>query len=113
MSGVRSGTLAVVVFCSLAGCAKSPETIGAAPIAGAPYAAYSCEQITAALKESETALAVLSESQSRKRAGDAMGVILIGVPVASAVGEDHEVEIAMKKGQINALKAERQRKSCI
>ncbi|ESZ71424.1 hypothetical protein X727_09580 [Mesorhizobium sp. L103C119B0] len=48
-------------------------------------------------------LAVISDQQNKAAPGDALGVFLIGVPVASMSGGDHEAEIAILKGHCGAL----------
>jgi hypothetical protein len=71
----------------LAGCATPPERIAAVPNAG-PCTAGDRER-----------LALLSSKQSRAATSDAVGVFLIGVPVASLSGADNEAEIAILKGR--------------
>ena len=47
-------------------------------------------------------MALVSNQQSKAASGDALGVFLIGVPVASLAGGDHEAEIAILKGRCGA-----------
>jgi len=94
------------------GCAKNPSAIAANPVIGAPYAGLSCSQIASTRADSELALKDLSAKQSRMRAGDTFGVLLIGVPVSSAVSEDYEMQIANEKGKIQSLQTEAHRKNC-
>ncbi|MES0130929.1 hypothetical protein [Mesorhizobium sp. M0029] len=49
-------------------------------------------------------LAVISNQQNKSATGDALGVFLIGVPIASMSGGDHEAEIAFLKGRCGATK---------
>lgn len=49
-------------------------------------------------------LATLTNQQSQAANRDALGVFLIGVPVASMSGGDHETEIAVLKGRCGPRK---------
>lgn len=71
------------------GCATRPANIVAVPNAGP------CTQADRAK------LATLSKQQSDAATADTIGVILIGVPMASAIGGDKEAEIAILKGRCN------------
>lgn len=77
---------------TLAGCATPPERIAGVPNAG---------PCTTSDKQR---LALLSNQQSKAATGDALGVFLIGVPVSSLSGNDHEAEIAILKGRCGAPK---------
>jgi hypothetical protein len=79
--------LAFAAVALLAGCATPPERIK--PVANAG-------QCTAQDRER---LSLLSNKQSQAATGDALGVFLIGVPVASLAGADNEAEIAILKGR--------------
>ena len=80
------------VVATLAGCATPPERIAGYPNAG-PCTASDRQH-----------LALLSNQQSKAATGDALGVFLIGVPVSSLAGGDHETEIAILKGRCGAPK---------
>ena len=77
---------------ALASCARPPERIAAVPNAGA---------CTTADRQQ---LALLYNKQSKAAGGDALGVFLIGVPVSSLAGADHEAEIAILKGRCGSPK---------
>ena len=79
--------LTISVLAGLVGFATPPDKIAGVPNAGA------CTQ---ADKER---LALLSNQQNKAATGDALGVFLIGVPVSSMSGGDHETEIAILKGR--------------
>ncbi|BCM19224.1 hypothetical protein [Mesorhizobium sp. J8] len=79
--------LTVAAFVCIAGCATPPDKIAGVPNAG---------PCTQADKER---LATLTNQQNKAANGDALGVFLIGVPVASMSGGDHETEIAVLKGR--------------
>jgi len=87
---MRLGTgifLLVSVSLALAACAKPPDRIR--PVANSG-------PCTPADKER---LISLSQKQSQAASSDAVGVFLIGVPVASLSGADNEAEIAILKGR--------------
>jgi len=69
------------------GCATPPEKISGVPNSG---------PCTSADRER---LALLSNKQTKAANGDALGVFLIGLPVASMSGGDNETEIAILKGR--------------
>lgn len=71
----------------LASCAAPPERIAGVPNAG------KCTQAD------RQRLAILSNKQEKAANGDALGVFLIGLPVASMSGGDNETEIAILKGR--------------
>jgi hypothetical protein len=83
--------LATAVAAALAGCATPPERIKAAANDGQPCTDADRQQ-----------LAELSKVQKATATNDAVGVFLIGVPMGSATGKDHEAEIATLKGRCEA-----------
>lgn len=85
---MKTGTLAgLALVAVLAACATPPERISAVPNAGP------CSP------QDRQRLAVLSSKQSQAATNDALGVFLIGVPVASLAGANNEAEIAILKGR--------------
>ncbi|RWB00595.1 MAG: hypothetical protein EOQ39_35310 [Mesorhizobium sp.] len=90
---MKRTVLTISVLASLAGCATPPDKISGIPNSGP------CTQVD------RQRLAVISNQQSKAATGDALGVFLIGVPVASMSGGDHEAEIAILKGRCGPPKA--------
>lgn len=78
---------ACLALVTLAGCATPPERIAAVANPG-PCSPQDRER-----------LGILSNKQSKAATGDAMGVFLFGVPMASMAGGDNEAEIAILKGR--------------
>lgn len=101
--------LALVV---LAGCAKDPGKIQPITFPAGAYAHYSCEQLEQEWKTNENNLILMSKQQSSAAAGDAIGVFLVGIPISSLGGGDHEAEIATFKGRKLEIEAEQKRKQC-
>ena len=94
----------LVLGCALAvaACAKSPDAIPPVSMAGA-FDEVSCDYARQALLNERQTLASLSAAQSSAVAGDAVGVLLIGVPVSSLTGGDKAGDIGASKGKILAL----------
>ena len=84
--------LTLSLLACLAACATPPDKIAGVPNSG---------PCTAADRQR---LAVISNQQNKSATGDALGVFLIGVPLASMSGGDHEAEIAILKGRCGAPK---------
>lgn len=76
-----------IVIGVLGGCATPPSKIAGVPNQG---------QCTAADRER---LAILYSRQEKAARNDALGVFLVGLPLASMGGADHETEIAILKGR--------------
>lgn len=87
---------------ALAACAQSPDSIAPVSMAGA-FDTVSCDYARQALLAERQTLASLSSAQSSAVAGDAVGVLLIGVPVSSLTGGDKAGLIAASKGKVMAL----------
>lgn len=78
----------------------------------AAYSNLSCQQLAQEeLKEQQT-LSALSKTQNDAANGDAFGVFLLGVPMASTFGGDKEGEVATSKGKVQAIRSARMSKGC-
>lgn len=96
--------LALAALPLIAACAQSPSSI--APVSfGNAYANVSCQQARADLIAERQTLAALEGKQKGAVAGDAIGVLLIGVPMSSLTGGDVAGHIATSKGKVIALEA--------
>ena len=93
----------LAVLLILTACATPPEKIAAVQMSGAEYTGQSCDQLIAAKAASTQTLAALSKQQKDAVTGDAVGVLLIGVPLSSATGGDRETAIAVEKGRLAAI----------
>ncbi len=99
-SRVAIGLVALTMF---AACAKQPENIAAVEVNSEAYAGYSCRQLVNEKTKISQDLANLSAEQRDAAAGDAVGVFLLGLPLASMTGSDKETLIAVAKGKIQAI----------
>ena len=107
---MRIATTALIA--AAAGCAKSPEDIQAASLPPSAYAGASCADLAAADVSAATQLEDASRRQREAQTGDAVGVFLIGIPMASLGGNDAEAEIASLKGQRAAIQQARAAQDC-
>ena len=96
----------------VAACAKQPENIAAVNVGENEYRGYSCKQLQEAELKNTQALENLSASQKNAAAGDAFGVLLLGLPISSMAGADNETKIAVTKGHLQSIEREQQRKGC-
>lgn len=96
--------IALVALPFVAACAQSPASIAPAAMGNA-YAGISCNQARADLTAERDNLAALEGKQKGAVVGDAVGVFLIGVPVASLTGGNVAGHIAASKGKVLALEA--------
>ena len=76
------------------------------------YAGMSCDEINSNQQIEQSNLTTLSKAQADAAVGDAFGVFVIGVPIASVAGGDREGDIAVSKGKVEAMKAAKLKNSC-
>lgn len=96
--------LALIAILALAACAPGPDAI--APVAmGNAFANTTCADAAAMASAERVTLEALSSAQRGAAAGDAIGVLLIGVPISSIGGGDKSGAIAASKGKLLALDA--------
>lgn len=101
---------AIVVLAS--GCAPAPETIQAAYVSEIPYRSYTCEQLGEEAIRLNQALATASVAQSSARTNDTVGILLLGLPIGSMSGQSIAPQIALYKGQIEAVRTASLRNHC-
>jgi len=100
---MRSAIVAMIVVMTAAACAPAPETIGPAYVSDLPFRTYSCEQLGEEQARLSQALATASTQQSKARANDVMGVIILKLPIGSLSGQAVTPLISLYKGQIEAV----------
>jgi len=98
--------LALVLSCTmvLAACAQQPASIQPVSFAGA-YDEVSCARAQTLHQQEAARVPALVASQKQAVTGDAVGVLLLGVPMSSLTGADLEGEIAATKGKLLALES--------
>ena len=87
---------------TVSACAKGPDAI--APVSmGNAFSTLSCTQAKQMLLTERQTLAALEAKQKSAVVGDAIGVLLIAVPVSSLTGNDVEGALGTSKGKVIAL----------
>lgn len=99
-------------LCVVGACAPTPESIQPAYVSDIPYRSYTCDQLGEEGIRLQQALATASVAQSNARSNDTVGIILIGLPVGSMSGQSIAPQIALYKGQIEAVRTASLRNNC-
>lgn len=105
--------MAATMVAAYAGaCAPTPESIAPAYVSEVPYRSYTCDQLGEEQARLNQALASASVQQNNARSNDTVGIILIGLPVGSMSGQSIAPQIALYKGQLEAVHRASIRNSC-
>lgn len=102
----------ILAMLPLAACAAAPASIQPAYVSAVPYESWTCTQLAEESIRVNDALATASRAQEQARGNDAVGVILIGIPVSSLSGGNIAPQIAHLKGQKNAIETTMITKNC-
>lgn len=101
-----------VALVAMAACAKEPDAVQPAQVEIGSYMAMSCRTLSEKEAEGEVAVSSLSAKQKSAASNDALGVFLLGLPLASMSGNDSEAQLSIAKGQLNAIKIAKSKKGC-
>lgn len=104
--------LVVAAVMALAGCAPSPETIQPVKASEVPYRPWTCEQLAEEDGRLSNELRQAYVKQSKTRSDDAVGIALTFFPLASMEGRDLAPQIAVYKGQQDAVRAASEKNGC-
>lgn len=96
---------ALILPALLVACAPGPDAIAPAPLAPDTYAGIPCADARARHRAATETLAALEARQRSAATGDALAVLLIGLPVSGLTGSDARGLIATEKGRLLALDA--------
>ena len=96
----------------VASCASAPEYIKPALVGPEKYQAYTCEGLAAERNRVQDAYNEAAKKQNKARNDDALGVLLIGLPVDSMSGKNLAKVIALLKGELAAIQETADAKSC-
>ncbi len=112
---MKTITMIIAAALALAGCATQPSNIEAAYVPSSAYSETACDRLEADIVEAEQALAIAIAQQQSDADTDAvaMGVALVLFAPALlvlAATDDNDEAIAQAKGQVNAMKAEANRR---
>ncbi len=99
-SNVRALSLVLIATCSLVACSRTPDAIPATYTSSVPCEAWSCTQIVSEQAQVATALSAVSAQQAKTAQDDAIGVLVLGLPVG---GKDQSTEVGRLKGMQEAL----------
>lgn len=102
----------MTVTVALSGCAQQPENIAAVEVGTDAYSTMNCRQLAAEELAVNQSLENSSADQRRAANGDAWGVFLLGLPVSSMSGNDREAEIAIARGQLQAIDRQQASRGC-
>ena len=87
----------------LSGCASRASAIAPVAVASSDYKDLSCDEARALLTQKREIEIALTKQQNNAALGDAAGVFLVLLPLGSVFGADREGELAMAKGEVDAL----------
>lgn len=105
--------LAIILVSAITmGCAKSPESIAPFYVSEMNYQSLSCSQLAHEGRNLNVALARMSMQQEQASTGDMVGVLLVGLPVSSMIGENVAPEIGRLKGESIAVERTFLAKQC-
>lgn len=96
----------------LAGCAKAPEDIPPSFVSDTSYTSWSCQNLTIEGQKLGAGMSSAYSKQRTAREGDTVGVILLGLPVASLTGDNVAPEVARLKGEYEAVRRAATAKNC-
>lgn len=102
----------VAAFAALSACAKRPDAIVPIDIPMAAYQGQSCQQLASELIKEQQNLIAMSKQQEQAATGDALGVLVFGIPVSSATGGDKEGQVAVAKGKVQSIENTLKSKGC-
>lgn len=97
---------------AVAGCATRPENIQPAYVTTVTYQTWTCQQLGEEDARLNAAYATAAVAQNHARSNDTVGVLLLGLPVASLSGENIAPQIASLKGQQDAVHQTEILKNC-
>ncbi len=99
---IRTAAIAAVAI-SLSACAKHPDSIAATYVSQASFRGLSCGALAQESLRLNSVLSRASTQQENARTNDAIGILLIGIPVSTLSGDNIAPEIARLKGEQEAL----------
>ena len=105
-------TGAAVAVLAVAACAPTPESIASSYVSEVPYQSFTCQQLGEEQVRLGHALVAASGQQNTARSNDVAGWILLGLPAGSMSGQSIAPQIALYKGQLEAVQRASIRKSC-
>lgn len=96
----------------LAGCAQKHQDIVPLYISEIHYQSFTCDQLRDTLLNVNTALGNAAYQQGVARGYDGLGLLAVGLPVASMTGRDSASQVATLKGHQEAINRAGTNKQC-
>ncbi len=87
----------------LGACAQSPEDIPPIYMSQLPFDGWTCKQLEVESHRLQNELAVAYARQEQTATGDTIGIVLVGLPLASMSGRDGAPEVGRLKGEHSAI----------
>ena len=103
---------AAIATLFMAGCAEAPTDIPPQYVSSVPYLDMTCRQLGDERLHLADQLVAASEQQDNARTDDTIGVLLVGLPTASMSGGDVAPQIALLKGEAQAVRQAEYRNRC-
>ena len=88
---------------SLSACASRASSVAPVAVSAADYRDMSCADARALLTQKREVENSLTRAQNNAALGDAAGVVLVLLPLGSVFGADQAGELAIAKGEVDAL----------
>ncbi len=96
----------------LARCAQKHQEITPLYVSEIHYQPFTCDQLRDALLHVNTALGNAAYQQGVARGYDGLGLLAVGLPVASMTGRDSTSQVATLKGHQEAINRAGTKKQC-
>lgn len=109
---MRKTVIWIAAATLLSACAASPDNIAPAYVSIVTYKSWSCKDLADEASRLSSALATASTQQETAHTNDTMGVLFLGLPIASMNGGNIAPQIADLKGRIEAVHEAMTEKDC-
>lgn len=107
-----SASYIVLLLATISACAKDPDNIAAVRMEDTTYSGLNCQQLQQEELQQWQKFKSLCAAQENAQTGDALGVLLLGLPVSTMTGGDKETDIAVCKGRLDAIDRQQAAKRC-
>ncbi len=101
----------LVLSLILVGCASRPDRISASFVSHEKFMQNTCSELAVLRSDARTDLQTYSSKQNTKANWDFATVFFVLIP-ASQISGDHEADVAMFKGTIEAIETAQSVKGC-
>ena len=93
----------IILILTITGCANRASSVAPVAVTSGDYAKLSCEQARLMLGQKREIENVLIKQQNNAALGDTVGVFFVLLPLGSVFGADKEGELAIAKGEVDAI----------